>query len=59
MRLFVHVVERIVLGIEEHQALWACVARDIQWLHHVPVTRNAHVLQTVVLVHVYLKERAK
>ena len=59
VRFFVHVVEGVVLGVEEHQALWACVARDKQWLHHVPVASDAHVLQTVVLVHVDLKTTHK
>ena len=55
VRLFVHVIEGVVLRVEEHEALWACVTRDKDGLHHVPVTRDAHVLQTVVLVHVHLK----
>ena len=52
-------VEGVVLTVEEHETLWTCVTRDIDRLHHVPVTRDAHVLQAVVFVHVNLKRRVK
>ncbi len=51
-------VPAVVPGVEQHQARWACVARDVQWLHHDVVLRDAHVLQRVVPVHVRLQIRA-